>query len=135
MMSSRLARKKTTYKSLLFLLLLVSFVAGCSAPSKRQLFFLESEKPRYEDFFKKFLFLDQAVYTLYGSKPMTEIVLYPGTPEERVAAQKAAMELLSKEDLAQLKASIFEYEEEYWFEETLGNVGKTVISNVIEETV
>jgi len=49
---------------------------------------------------------------------MTEIVLYPGTPEERSTAQQIAMNKLSKEDLAQLKESTFEYEEEYWFEET-----------------
>ncbi len=49
---------------------------------------------------------------------MTEIILTPETPEEKVALQKAALKKLSKNQLAELKASSFEYEEKYWFEET-----------------
>jgi hypothetical protein len=93
-------------------------MAGCFSSKKSQSFFSASEKARYEEFFRKFLFMDQAVYTLYGTKPMTEIVLYPGTPEERMAAQENAMKKLPKEELLRLKQSCFEYTESYWFEET-----------------
>jgi hypothetical protein len=109
---------RAAYKLLPIFLLSIFFISGCFTPSKSQSFFSESERQRYEDFFRRFLFLDQAVYTLYGSKPMTEIVLQRGTPEERIAAQQNAMKKLSKEELIQLQESSFEYEEEYWFEET-----------------
>lgn len=101
---------------------LMLFAGSCSTSStrvstKRQ-FFPKSETKRYEEFFKKLLFLDEAVYTLFGSKPMTEIILHPETLEERMHLQSEALKKLSKSELAELEASSFEYDENYWFEET-----------------
>ncbi len=102
-----------------FCLWLVFFLSNCSIHSPPiSYYFPKSERKRYEDFFRKFLFLEEGVYTLYGSKPITEIVLSPETPEVRAALQETEMIKLSPSEMAQLKESSFEYEEEYWFEET-----------------
>jgi hypothetical protein len=108
-----------SWKSIFYLIFFLSIflISSCSSPPE-ETFFKKEEKERFEDFFKKFLFLEGAVYTLYGSKPMTEIVLTPGTPEEKLTLQQAALKKLSKKELTEFKSSSFEYEEKYWFEET-----------------
>lgn len=110
-------KRKSHSKFFLSLLLVIFFTHSCSSPAKHT-FFEKAEKDRYEEFFKRFLFLDSGVYTLYGSKPMTEIILCPESPEEKLALQEEALKKLSPEELEQFKASSFEYEENYWFEET-----------------
>jgi hypothetical protein len=111
---------KISHSNFFTFLCLVIFLNSCSVSSKpdKQKFFPDIERKRYEDFFRRFLFLDEAVYTLYGSKPITEIILRPETPEKRMALQEAAKKKLSKAQLKELKSSSFDYEEEYWFEET-----------------
>lgn len=107
----------TNSKGFLKFFLIVFFVTGCFRAHEDSIF-LKSEKERFEDFFKRFLFLEGAVYTLYGSKAMTEIVLNPETPDEKEALQKIALKELSKQELAAFKTSSFVYEEKYWFEES-----------------
>lgn len=106
---------KSKFSSTFFLA--IFFISGCFHPTKEGVF-PKSETERFEEFFKKFLFLEGGVYTLYGSKPMTELVLDSKTPEEKLALQEAALKKLSKKELAEFKASCLEYEEKYWFEET-----------------
>jgi hypothetical protein len=109
--------KKTHFRFCLLFGLSICFFSSCFSPPRHQ-FFPTSEQKRYEAFFKRFLFLEQAVYTLYGSKPMTEIVLCPESLEERLAAQKLALEKLTKKERKQLQKESFQFEEDYWFEET-----------------
>jgi hypothetical protein len=96
---------------------LTILISGCFSPHACS-YFSSAERARYEDFFRRLLFLEQGVYTLYGSKPMTEIILSPVSPEERLLLQERAFQQLSLKERSTLLASSFEYEEKYWFEET-----------------
>ena len=104
-------------KFFLLLLLAIFVISSCTTRSQGS-FFSGPERKRYEDFFRRFLFLEQAVYTLYGSKPMTEIVLTPESPADKIAAQNRALQKLSQEERIRLEACSIDYEEGYWFEET-----------------
>jgi len=87
---------KRMLKHTFFLLAIFFLFSSCSSSKKQssQLELSPEEKHWMEKFFSDLLFAEGGAYTLWGTKPITEIVLYHYTDEE----MKALQEELSKED-------------------------------------
>ena len=71
-------------KQTFFFLAIVFLFFSCSSPRKQnsQLELNFEERQWMEKFFNDLLFVEGAAYTLWGSKPITEIVLYHYTDDE-----------------------------------------------------
>lgn len=71
-------------KRIFILLAIVLFVVSCShSPKQESLFDITAEEREWmEPFFKELLLEETAIYTLWGSKPVTRCVLYYHTDNE-----------------------------------------------------
>lgn len=80
-----------------FLLSIVFLFSSCSNSNKQlSKFELSNDERQWmEKFFGDLLFVEGGAYTLWGTKPITEIVLYHYTDEE----MKTILDGLSKEDM------------------------------------
>lgn len=79
------------YRTLLFFLA-ICFFGSCSSSSEG---LSKDEKTWMTKFFRDIMLEENCIYTLWGSKPMTRIIIYK-YPEEMV---KEYLESLSKEDM------------------------------------
>lgn len=73
------------------------------------------EEIRWNEFYTRLLFIEGAAFTLYGSKPMTELVLDHRSKKEK---ERLRRERISKMSLKEKKGEKIKWNPEYDFEET-----------------
>lgn len=69
-----------------FLFLVCVFCSACSSPSHKNMSRngLEEDQKWIDKFFQEFFFETASIYTLFGTKPMSEVLLVSATEQERL---------------------------------------------------
>ncbi|MGE3533400.1 MAG: hypothetical protein AB7H48_01050 [Parachlamydiales bacterium] len=108
-------------KKNLILWVLFSIVIVISSCSQKK----DLEKIRWEEFYTRLLFIECAAFTLYGSKPMTELIL-----DHRSKEEKESSRLETSESAAKISWNpLFDFEETWRLWEK--DLSKEKINNYI----
>jgi len=104
---------KTLSKCTFFTLLISTLISTFSCSNQKN-----EEKKRWNEFYIRFLFIEGASFTLYGSKPITEIILDHRTKEEKEAERNQNISNLSKKKRKELESQGLKWNPVYDFEES-----------------
>lgn len=104
-------KEVVNFTYLLVLLSILMFTFSCSQPKNK-------ESDRWNEFYIRLLFIEGSSFTIYGSKPITEIILDHRTKEEKEEERNRNLRKLSKKEQMEIESQGIKWDPKYDFEES-----------------